>query len=1509
MTYLNRSRWGLGLMALMLLTVGLAGCGSEPAAVATPPAPPPAPPPFQPVAVEVALGTNGGTVTLMTTEAGGHTLNGEAFASGTEVEGNGSTYTLTLDGTWSAAYKPPPAMSLALGTTGGELMIERLENGSYQANGAALASGDTVTATNDNMYTVTISDDGTPSAAYVVPAALSIPLGLSEDTVAIVKNEDGTYSVNGEVLTADTRVMAANGNVYGALLAPDGTPIGVMHIAAMLEVMLGELGGTITLTQAEDKSWWLGEMAVMDGDEYMAANGNTYTLVSDGTTWSAAYTQPPAMSLALGTTGGELMIERLEDGSYQANGAALASGDTVPAENGNNMYTVTISDDGTPSAAYVVPAALSIRLGLSGDTAAIVKNEDGTYSVDGEVLTANTEVMAANGNVYGALLAPDGTPAAEAMYIAAMQEAMLGELGGTITLKQGEDKAWWLGEMAVMDGDEYTAGNGNTYVLMMDEAGRWSGMYQKVEVMVALGTQRSITLGQAEDMSWWYGTEGVMIGSEVWSANGNTYTLWYTDGVWTARFEPEAMAITGTGLTAYTREAADAVYTVGGSDDTLTDGVGDVTADGAMYHVWAQDGELMGARFAKAIEAGTDTRRAVGDLGSKMLHEEASVFSLSKDDAKTPGDELRTHLVVDGEMFSIADLLDSGMASTMGDNFVAEALMKIQVTRAEVDTLLGLNLDSVPQNQALDQQWKAVTDQLDKVFGAGNGDSYTGGFGADADGTFDNVEGARNPGEDEILDEIDEIITALSSADNFAVATAKDDKGVFKEAELSADNAAAAYARTMSAASATMGVTGSTRYGTVSKTATDDAVTKLKYAPAEGSDTTDVEDDDVALVGQQGAFSYSTVPETVRTRHIVHTGNAYYSGETHAISGSGTVYTGKIGVQVRFSSMTVSGLVTDFADAGGNAWEYRYGDVETIRLPAARLSSNARWAVTVAASTGDISTTSMLAQATFAARAGSPAPQAIAGGATFHGILLGTGANSGSEANGTWSAGAKSDKSDYLAGAFGVVRGVDEPDSLPGIDDGSSTETSIVAMIGEDDAATAIGGAELKDKMLKLKVKEYDYTIAARADDSLLDISTFPTWQIQTTTPVDGGTATENTVDLNIGLAELLSSGQETFDSEKHVVAQVAVIMKQRNQLEGLQGLGTRIGESERTAWQKVQEALFRVFGLVPPKLNKTYADVEDEAVSLIDDALAAFGSTAELDDALDPEGSGIFKGVTDNKDSKVTVRGGGARTPANILGARQVQVLSRLGSTSYTRFGVWRMMRNRNAVRSDRGEDGTDEIRDRADDAGADGPGMYAYSQLDPTEIRSLNDPSYQQGGSATYVGETVALQNSTYLTGEVEATVNWSSTVVGGTLNVTFSNLANDSGDMLATETDPAVETDGVITTPAQYNVIRDLVFNNIDVGTMDGKVVFDHESIGTRTAGVFAVRLRHADASQEDGTGAGMIEGKFVGATVDGPQGLFGIWDLTPQATLGRVTGAGNDVTDKNAAIYGAFGAELP
>ncbi len=198
----------------------------------------------------------------------------------------------------------------------------------------------------------------------------------------------------------------------------------------------------------------------------------------------------------------------------------------IPAENGNT-YTVMIGGDGMFSAEYVMPPALSIPLGSSGSAVDVVEPENGTFSVmvggEYQVITAETMVTAANGNVYRAVLSPEGVPVGVS-HVAAMQDVMLGELGG------------------------------------------------------------SVTLTQAEDMSWWLGSEAVDVASEVNSDNGNTYSLWYTDGVWSARFEPESMMIEGTGLVAMTRDADD-MYD--GDGDTLpASGAGEITTSaGAMYRV------------------------------------------------------------------------------------------------------------------------------------------------------------------------------------------------------------------------------------------------------------------------------------------------------------------------------------------------------------------------------------------------------------------------------------------------------------------------------------------------------------------------------------------------------------------------------------------------------------------------------------------------------------------------------------------------------------------------------------------------------------------------------------------------------------------------------------------------------------------------------------------------------------------------------------------------------------
>ncbi len=384
------------------------------------------------------------------------------------------------------------------------------------------------------------------------------------------------------------------------------------------------------------------------------------------------------------------------------------------------MYTVTIGDDGTFAAEYVVPPALSIPLGTSGSAVDVAKNEDGTFSADGEVITAETRVTAANGNVYAAVLSPAGIPVGFD-HVPAMQDVMLGALGGMITLTQAEDKSWWLGEMAVADGYVHTHANGNMYRLMLDAEGMWSAMYQQGEVMVKLETQESITLVRAEDMSWWLGSEAVDVGSEVWSDNGNKYTLSYTDGVWSAHFEPESMMIEGTGLVAMTREPDD-MYDVG--DSTLdASGVGDVMDGDTRYHVWMQDGALAGTRFDAAIHAdsaGDIPEEAafvmVGDLrkGSDLTADTDDDFGadirpiLSSDDEDTAANELGTVLKIGDNSFSMAALLGSGMASDMGDNFVANARAEIQKARGDVDALLSLTDEPTGLNGLLTTSWARI---------------------------------------------------------------------------------------------------------------------------------------------------------------------------------------------------------------------------------------------------------------------------------------------------------------------------------------------------------------------------------------------------------------------------------------------------------------------------------------------------------------------------------------------------------------------------------------------------------------------------------------------------------------------------------------------------------------------------------------------------------------------------------------------------------------------------------
>ena len=274
---------GLSLFGItLLLLAGLAGCGGDEAApVARPPAPPPAPPAFTPEAVEVALGESGDSATLMTTEAGGFTLDGEAFESGAMVTAeNGNVYTLTLaDGAWTAVFNAPE---------------------------------------------------------------VEVMLGMSGSSVTIVTAEDGTYWVGTDELMSGGMVMADNGN-YTLTLA-DGEWMAAFN-PPMVDVMLGMHGGTVTIVTAEDGTYWVGTDELMDGGMVMGENGMYYTLSMADGEWMSAFQAPDPEMVTLGTSGTTITIETAENGTYWVAGALFESGGTVTAENGNMYMVTQVDGE------------------------------------------------------------------------------------------------------------------------------------------------------------------------------------------------------------------------------------------------------------------------------------------------------------------------------------------------------------------------------------------------------------------------------------------------------------------------------------------------------------------------------------------------------------------------------------------------------------------------------------------------------------------------------------------------------------------------------------------------------------------------------------------------------------------------------------------------------------------------------------------------------------------------------------------------------------------------------------------------------------------------------------------------------------------------------------------------------------------------------------------------------------------------------------------------------------
>ena len=1571
----NRVSWGFGLMALLVLTLGMAACGgSEPAPVVQPPAPPPAPPPFQPQAVEVALGEAGGNITLMTTESGGFTLNGELFESGGSVVAeNGSTYLLILaDGSWNAAYQ---AM---------EIMVT---------------------------------------------------LGITEETVALTRAEDGTYWLgDAAVQSGVTMATASNGNVYTLMITTDDAGMiawQATYVEPVVNVMLGLSGEVAMIKKSEDGSYWLGDVTVTSGETMAtAANGNTYTLVMADGEWSAAYVAMTGM-VTIGGTGLAIDATRDEAGSWTAvhpltgETITLTEGGMVTA--GDNQYMLSSDGAGSWTAAYVAYSA-PVMLGTSG-TITLVRAEDGTYWHGDALVENGSMVTAMNGNEYELMMDDAGMWSATYVQYEAM--VMLGISGTTIALVRAEDGTYWHGDALVENGSIATAVNGDTYTLMMMD-GVWMASYNQDMQTFALGSSgSSVTLVQIEDKTWWDGDVEIVDGSTVTAENGNVYTVTMEDGAWSSAYMPETMEIMGTGLTASSMEDGTG-YDVSGSDDTLGEtGMGDVTSDGAMYHVWMNaDGMLAGARFDSAISGDTD--QMVGHLGA--------LPTLSADDDDTAANEKGTMLNVAGDSYSIGSLLDAGAADASGGNFIANARDEIEKIRDQVALLVeafdfdgASSADKRLLSDQLGKKWSAADNQIQKVF---PGQELT-----------------RELDDDDVVDAFDDVLDALSSMDAFEAAVRKGDDGVFdnflEDTGMTAENV---FEATASESRVIFGIIGDTRFGTVAKKERSNAISKLKHALGD--------EDGVGSMGAAGAFAYATIDDTVRTHHIQTSGNATYMGETRAVSGDGTLYSGDIEIEVRFRSSKVSGLVSNLESEEGEAWHYLVGDVDSILLPTANLTSTASWTLTKGGE----------GYANYAPRPGSPGRQEA--DSTFAGHLLGTGEDAGNQTVGVWSFGNEDNqaKRNYISGGFGAMRtesttGPTEPDT------GDGTETVSIPgtgrMLDADGTDVDLGGRK-GTRLLGASLGDGYLTILGTSSESANMSTLTPalpvleTFQVPLSTAFDKAGSvfwTNSATQVSLARAEIEAlrnrlEGFSRLDEDAVVRAEKTklwdeIIAVLGNRIftagrikraaatddgavvmEAVDALGYKFADDggspdatggfadinttapnvgklpdQSTPWRVLVEesqdgdpsghtriqlatdataqwviadgdlmtltvydawqlalagdpdtntdpdptatpgtVLAPGVKLVNQLVNASIAEIalggatyptrttggtaldDTEALSKIDDVLQALSSQGALDDALARGGALEYLNRSETAGGDPEDPGDdGVTAVGDIWGRKEARVQVQLGTTSYTRFGVWRKQVNKSAA-NDGYKNGTG-----GSDGGEVMTGAFAYSSVPGTEYESAADSTYPGGGSATYPGETVALQlgpgagAATYYTGVIEVTASWEPEWMGrtearvaaaadgtdlhhyylGAITAVISGLETPDGDPLYQNTtawnggadNPDTDAAELGYLSESKVAIRDIVFTGVDITTLADEdkngLSFDESFVGDDTATAMSnatARVRLVTMVGDDPitvAGPGVVAGHtaatanlvgtFVGQDVDGPLGLIGRWTV--------------------------------
>ena len=1426
----NRKKSSPCLFLLVaLLGAILAGCGGDEPAPAPPPPPPPPPPAFVPKDVSIELGTSGETLTLQTTESGGFTRNGEAFASGTTVEAAGNTYRLVLaDGEWAAEYVAPRPWATALGRSGDALLITRREDGLYEVgegdDAKVFSSGGTLTASNGNEYRLTLNmETNAWQVEYLPPEPAAVLLGMSGETVLVERLEGGGYSVGGQRVVDGSTVESASGSRY-RLSMQDGAWTATFVPPPPVSVQLGTSGQTVTLQIGEDGNYYKGEQMYASGSTEQTADGTIYTLTLQNGMWSASVMSEPVV-VSLGASGASVTLQRVRtaDGvRFEKDGRPFETGSTESA--GGNTYRLVLQN-GEWSAEYV-PRTVVVALGTTGETVILRQmTEDGSRfeTQDGRTYASGTTETTTDGTRFSVVLRNGVWDA-----IADRGQTIrvrLGERGGTITLR-----GYSNGDLT-FEGAPFTSGraitspeNGSEYIVTVEQQddGTWDavGRFRPQSERVR-GADGQLLLFRQEDGSYIDANGDRVRNGDTITYKGERYELlesatqgWIATPVGsvpTARDQVVTLPNNAGTITLTRNEDDDFEYegqvvrsgeerTVGGVRYRLTQ-----DSDGRWSAAAVRDTSTIdtgGIGGPTQTDEKKDFTEALFDGGTAGLY---GVGFLSRD-GQTTVDERGTHIVpLRLEGTDVSNRHKFPVYDLMRQSLVSQKRTAAQVAKAELEEIIArITLRkplyaasaAYPDRDIEDDGmlWDQAEDAVARIFGWVR---------TETDDT-EHVEGilGRTPWNGRLdPDEVDDVITTLQDV----VATLSDVDRFAREFEDEIDDAngtATSYDADDFFGSVSsrirFGSTGGTRFGA--------------YA------VTDAGEPAASTMWDTGVFAYT--PDKAPTDDdIPLRGAATFRGDTVAVAdgSSGTtaatapkLYAGKIELTASFSKGQVSGTITELKDEDGRALEatssdsFRKETVRSITLPDATASDDGEGFYEVEAGDATVSFVRNLRS--------EEAPS------TVRVQLLGE----ASEALGIWTA-ADSGLDLSLEGSFGATRS------------GSVTAPRLPRVSDDGGVVSAT---------------------------SRIFLPTTPTPTISTDDPDDENTITlDNTL---LGMAHTDAGGKSLIDwyddypdewsddledlhptrnvtvrGDLYVATAKAEINRLRNLLNtssertryNAQELTTRIGGEDVTVDSSylsgaVEAALTLVFGASPPGLTGSTTGQElYDSLTLMYNAL---NSERVFRSAVDTDG--VFASEDDRTADEVS----------DMFDARDVALALRFASTEYTRFGVWSESAPISAVGALSGN--------------TIAHGAFGYSPMDP-ETTTLTFV-------ADYEGKTLAVDgsNGNLYSGTFELTVNWGD--------------ADDEDNISAR----------IINLKGVHGTTKYFQHDNKDVGTifMSG-IDIDGDTTAEFSVADAAVRFVYRDTSAAEGTGTAGVAGKFVGDDhSEGPLGVLGTWTIGDTAT---------------------------